>query len=159
MRVILKIDAVHIETPSRKVQFSPFNPLHVFGRVPTARPQLSLSSFTLVLDMSKEYNPLPVTQQPKPAMMDATIKSEEARCCHGHVAFVNTATGHPKSHNSCFQRLIFPTALAAFVLLAGLFALSLSRGYLNLSDLELDNLLPRATSSSSGSPFVKNKRE
>jgi len=119
-----------------------------------------ISTFTLLLNMSTEYNPLPITQQPKPATMDATIKSEKApRCCHGHVTFVsNSATDRPD--NSCFRRLILPTALAAFVLLAGLSALSLSQGYLNLSDFELDDLLPRATSStSSGSPFVKNKRE
>ncbi len=108
---------------------------------------------------STKYTPL-VCEQPKHATMDLTstaFKSEEiSRCCHNHVC-VNgdSQVEHRKCHKSRLRRFIFPTALAAFVILAGLFAFSCSQGY--ASGWGLNELFSRGVNGTSSSPFVKNK--
>jgi len=108
---------------------------------------------------SIKYSPL-ICEQPKHATMDPTsaIKSEEtSRCCHNHVCVNNGApqVEHRNCHNSRFRRFIFPTALAAFVILAGLLAFSCSQGYAPGWGLFSRDVT--GTTSTSSSTFVKNK--
>jgi hypothetical protein len=99
-----------------------------------------------------KYSPL-ICEQPKHATMDLTstaFRSEEISRCHNHVC----VNGGPQDvhQNSRLRRFIFPTALAAFVLLAGLFAFSCSQGY-----APGWGLLSRDVTGTSSSTFVKNK--
>ena len=106
---------------------------------------------------STKYFPL-ICEQPKHATMDPTstaIKSEKtSRCCHNHVCVNGPGAPQVEHRNSRLRRFISPiAALAAFVILAGLFAFSCSQGH-NASGW---GLFSRDVSGTSSSTFVKNK--
>jgi hypothetical protein len=99
------------------------------------------------------YVPL-VSEQPTAAIMDPSgqhLTEKSAHCCQNH----SCANEDRKCRSSRLRRLVFPTALALLLLIAALFALSCLYDR-HLSNWGFGELLPRATSTS-GSPFVKNK--